>query len=303
MKYTLEKDLRTHHVQFDGPLDLLENTARKFAALEQMHSVPHCMRHRTAPVVEWPGRKGQGWKELRAFINQPWPEAVQMIQQVVDAVDKAVVPDLKDTRRKTRWSEDSGETDVYRAMDGEPEYMRQTFRTRVAAPPHVTLLANLDRTLYDGCNKSGVWYRSAVAIAVADKLEKLGYGVDVITYCLGGNVYPGRNNGQFVSMPVKKAGDPVDLNTLCDVMSSWFTTEAIFGSFVCADVMPESLGHAIKPDHEETDPWATPFAPWFKLLDLEQGTIAVLVPNVTGTVQDAIACTEKVIARIKAVGG
>jgi ABC-type branched-subunit amino acid transport system permease subunit len=67
------------------------------------------------------------------------------------------------------------------AMDGEPEYMRQTFRTRVAAPPHVTLLANLDKSYTDGCNKSGVWYRSAVAIAVADKLEKLGYGVDVVT--------------------------------------------------------------------------------------------------------------------------
>lgn len=301
MKYQLDEKLRTHFLWFDGPLDLLETTTRRMAEIEAKGATPYWMKFWVNPSSYWPERTGTGWQAFRDFIGTPWPHAMKMIQVVVDHVAKAVVADLKDTRRKMRWDENAGEVDVFRAMDGEAEYMRRSVRTRVSVPPHVTLLCNLDATVA-GCNKSGVYYRSAVGMAVADKLEHLGYGVDVVAYCLGTHVYPDPHHVQLVACRPKKAGDPVDFNTMCDAMSEWFTRNAIFGSFACSPVLPVRLGYAVQPNADDVDPWATPLAPWLRLLDLEQGTVPILVPMASGHVDDAVRAAEAVLNRIKELG-
>lgn len=273
MRHFIDQELRGHGLIFDGPLDLVTNAK---AAYHRKPLVKNLS-------VNWPGRRGDGWADMERFLHSPWPEGVKMVEYVVERIKKTDLPMPKDVRRKPRWSEDDGDVDVDRVLRGEADYMRDVRRQRVSGSFQVSLISNLDCGRGHRCNPSGVFFRSACCIALADVLESIGYSVEIWTWTRGTHVFPKPNHHQFVACRPKRMGDPVDYDALCDTMSSWFTSKATFGAFAANPVAaPLDLGYLCEADSGTLLLSECGMGGWEKHLDLEQGTLPVCIPLITG---------------------
>lgn len=212
---------------FDTPKQLLE-TASKV--------IPCIM----PPKFDYPGRKASNWNDVMEFIKTPWPEAERMIQSVLNQIDRKDLPIPKSVKRKRTWNEDSGEVSVDRALGGDSMLFQEARRQSTNSPTTVTILANLETATR---TKLGVYWRSATAIAVIDILEELGYSCELWVWCAGQNVYRGDYPNQFTAALLKEAGDPLNISSMCDTLSEWFTIYGIFNTFAAAkSASTRSLG-------------------------------------------------------------
>lgn len=297
MKHFLDTELKGHALVFDGPLDLIDHA-------EQANSGPTPF-HRLSPI-SWPGRQARTWKEAREFLRKPWPEAMGRVQYVADGIRAADLPTPKSVKRKLRRNEDDGEIDLDRALRGDPDMYTDFKRNRVMGPLSVTLLGNIDASVGHHCNSSGVFFRSSCSIALADVLESLGYSVEIVLWNRGHSVYPMPNHRQFVTCKVKKFGDPVDISAACDAMSSWFTTEAIFGSFAAGPVRPLSTGAAVYENYSATCLADSGCGPWAKYMDVDQNSVVLPIPMISGWgiedgLRKGIEVARKVLDRLIAI--
>lgn len=276
MKEILDTELRGRALLFEGPLDLLHH-ARK------ANSGPNPFYH--PEPQRWPGRVGRTWDEFYHFLETPWNEAVEKIESIVRVVRK-YVPAPKSVRRKVKWDDLEGEVDVDRAMHGDPDYFRRAKRTRMTASRNVALVANLENTRYGATvNPSGLWFRSGVAIAVADMLEDAGYSCEVWVWNRGAKLFPPPNHYQFTAWKAKAAGMPVDMHAMADSMSYWFTTQAVLAVPAAASCGVQTTadapkGLAIHPTVGATKVEDSGIGGWIKHLDIEEGTQKVAVPMV-----------------------
>lgn len=233
MIYTLDKELKGHAMVFSGPLDLMNET------VDAYKGIPEYRPGTVTPNAYDKGRKGNGWDALRGFIKTPWPEATSVIDGLIQII-KATLPPPESINRHKVWSDTDGELSIDRVMRGESDAWQQTTRKRKVGPTQIALLCNLDYAPSIG--DIGVFWRSAAAIAATDLLEAAGYTVELWMWCLGRSVYPRPYDKQFTTCCLKAAGAPVDIDLLCDTMSRWFTSKAIFGSFQTCPVKPTSIG-------------------------------------------------------------
>ncbi len=219
-----------------------------------------------------------------------------IVDGIVDKVTKdPTMPKPKSIKRKGHWSDTDGEVDVDRAMKGEPDMYRLVKRERVAGPTSVALVANVDCP--GMVNKTGLFYRSMAAIALTDILENLGYSVELWMWCLGGGVYPRPHDKQFTACCMKQAGDPVDKSALCDTLSAWFCSEGIFGTFpIVANC--QGYGYAMEGEDNAKTLKDSGLRGWERHLDISQNVMAVPVPAVYGSVDNAAKCTRTVLTNI-----
>lgn len=305
MIYTLDKELKGHALQFNGPLDLVKAAAHanspevieKFDLQKrygyQVNHGPQKGQWRGSkcfwpdPSTHYAGRKGKTWDDILGFMTKPWPQARKLVDDVLEACANEKMPTPRSRKRKPRWSDVDGEVDTDRALRGEPEYLRRVQRECRVGPTHIALICNLDCP--GNCNSTGVFWRSAAAVAATDILENLGYSVEICMWCRGYAVYERPYHNQFVTCRIKDAGDPVNKDSLCDALSSWFTSEGIFAAFAAAGpthgVWPVSVGGA---DTKEPGPWE-------KYMDVTHGVQKVYVPSCYGSVKDAMECAKKIL--------
>lgn len=179
--------------------------------------------------VNYPGRQANNLDQLLDLIRQPWPEATSLIDRFIEEVAKFPLPEPHDVRRKNKWNDEGGELDETRALIGEPEMYRRAFRKRIKAPTSIVLLCNLD--IPSNCNYIGVFFRSIVAIVLADLLESKGYSVEIWAWCAGHYVFNDPNDGQFNALQIKRSDQPLDKDNLCNILSAWFTKYGIWASW------------------------------------------------------------------------
>ena len=266
MRHFQDDALHGHAMIFDGPLDMLENTRRANAE----------RAFKTRVRINWPGRFGDSWEDAERFLTRSWPEAMRMVGPMIASISSSPLPEPTDLRRKARWSDTDGEVDVDRALHGDSEFYRDVRRKRVTGyrpPTNVALLCHLD-VEHANINASGVYYRSATAIAVADVLERLGYGVEMWAWQRGLNVFPAPNGRQFTAMKFKAAGQLLDVDACVDTLSAWFEQQVVVGSYAACPVAPIGAGSAIAPEHG--------IGPWMKYLDIEENVKRLEVPPVYG---------------------
>lgn len=238
MQYIHDKKIKGHIMRGTSFVNMMDETIagnRKAKGYKVVHE--------SEINIKYPGREAKGsWDAARALLSQPWKEAVAHVDQYIEAVAKFPLPEPHSIKRKMKWNDDEGEIDVPRAMDGEGEMYRKGFRRKIKAPSQIVLLANLDCPW--NCNKSGVFFRSVACIVLADILESKGYGVEIWAWCAGGNVFPRGQDKQFNALQVKRSDQPLDKDTLANVLSAWFTRYVIWGSWNANPVQPISIGYA-----------------------------------------------------------
>jgi hypothetical protein len=290
VRYVYDPELHGHGCIFDGPIELIDSAIRDM----QRADIPAIFR--AICPCDWPGRKARTWQDLKNFLGKPWPEATARVKYVQDKCKEGGLPEPMSAKRKGRWSESEGEVDVDRALRGEGELYRQVKRDLVHSPTNIALVTNLDGDLI--VNPSGLWFRSTACIAVTDILESLGYSVEVWAWCRGYRVYPAPDGNQFTAVRIKEFGAPVDMDSMCDTLSSWFTTEAVFGAFTCSPVKPISIGAPVSANQNPTSLENSGIGGWLKHLDLSEGVTAIPVPRVRGSLDTAVECARSMLTKI-----
>ncbi len=270
-------------------------------------------------AFEYVGRKSpKGVLSAGELLRQPWPEAVRLVEAVKRRVE-AAAPEPESIRRKPRWTDTEGDISVDRVLAGEQDVYRTTSKKFVQGVPSITLLTNLDtyggmdlesghlvkmmpkyRTEYvwqwpkeieDGVHPvlqpwgTGMFWRSVACAAAVDILESAGYTVDVWAWCNGYGVYS-QHDKQFTAVKIKTAGQPLNLDALCNATSWWFTTYCLFASFAVAPDKIYSIG-SLK----------NYFGPEIAHLDLGD-TFVLPVQNVE-TVELAAAETGRLIEEVR----
>lgn len=276
MKVIFDKELKGYAMLFDGPLDVVTHAKKANSGANPFF----------APERQtWPGRRGETWADFDRFLHSPWNEAVAKIDSIVNVVRKYVKPPTN-IRRRLRWDETDGEVDIDRLLGGDPEFYRRPKRPRVHAPRNVALVANLESGKGGrSVNPSGLWFRSGVAIAVADMLEDAGYSCEVWIWNLGYYLFPPPHHRCFVAWKAKAAGAVVDKHAMADSMSYWFTTQAVQAVPAANPVGIQTTaaypkGAAVEPNEGVTRVEDVGMGGWIKYLDIGDDVQKVAVPMV-----------------------
>lgn len=169
--------------------------------------------------AEWIGGVFRNWKDVRSRTNEPNPMERARVEQVQAALEKSHLPSPVSRARKHRWSEDDGEVDSDRVLRGESDFYRETYRTQKTGTQHVSILMKIG----GNCHRSSdsLFWSSAAAIAVVDKLEEAGFSCEVWGYNWSSSAYES-GKSWFLAARLKEAGDPLTVESLITVGSGWF---------------------------------------------------------------------------------
>lgn len=172
------------------------------------------------------GRAFNNWEEVQKAAKSCWAEGIYTCQEFINRLKDIELPEVKDTRRKTRYSDDDGdEVDFEKMYSGDEKFFRKTEREDSTGVKDVSIY--IDTTT--PCNKdsSDILWRGAAAIALAYLLEARGYRVE-LWVVNGSKLYGGESTRVLTSCCLKKASDPLDLSTLVNAVSGWMYRTKIF---------------------------------------------------------------------------
>ncbi len=206
-------------------------------------------------------------QRVKAMVERdaPEPESIQRKPKWTDgdgdlSVDRAMAGEsdiYRTTRRKFVQGVPSvtllAHLETYGGADMDSGFRTYTYTDSVPDPNHVPYCYVTDppkwlgykyitvpRTVQQPCG-TGLYWRSAACAAAADILEAAGYTVDIWAWCNGVRVFRQFPN-QFTGVRLKAAGQPLDLDVLCNATSHWFTWNCLFASFGVAGEKAASIG-------------------------------------------------------------
>lgn len=232
MKYSIDKELEAHIMQFDSIADMIKHTAAN-------QSKDNWTALESGSFDENTGFTD--FNQVKDRIRESWHEGALRVRSIIDSIMRLDVPLPRSRRRRGSWSEvDGTEICVDRWQSGQ-EYWRTARRQTTSSNPTVCLMTNLDACASD--NNSDIFWRGAGACAIADILENAGYNVEMNIWLRGRRVFD-NVRGQFTTMTVKSAGDVLNMSTIVNTLSSWFLRNLVFSSFCVADDKNSSLGSA-----------------------------------------------------------
>lgn len=298
MRCEIDYELRGNVMIYDSMMEVLEVSEeanernRKIAQERKKNGIYDSYSNRilydTPKHSEWHDlgeqRKFNSWDDMKRAVKEPWEEGIKKVNTMLEELHAQNLPTPKSRKRKARWSEVDGDIDVERVMQGEPEFMRLVKRDMAHGPTAVALLCNLDA--YAGDTPETVFWRGAAATAAADLLEEQGYLCEIWMWCAGTGVYKKYPN-QFNTCCFKHAGDPIDINSLINGLSSWFCRFGLFGSFLaCTTDTAKCYG---RPD--------TTLGKWRKWMEITEGVLELEMPFVT-TKQEAMEGAKKILQTV-----
>lgn len=164
-------------------------------------------------------------------INRPWPNGVQWVREMVAELQTAGLPAPVSRRRKKRWGDCDGDhVDTDRLRAGQP-YWLTTQRKFTTGPSKFTIILNMAARASQ--SSRGITYKAAAALALCDVLEERGYLVDIVAVETGKGTWDG-NDGMAIDstlgVPIKRAGERLDVEALINLTSGWCYRTAWFSA-------------------------------------------------------------------------
>lgn len=177
-----------------------------------------------------------------------WPEGVSMLKQLA-SMEKTITKEWKKV-----WSEDDGDE-----MDMERYYNDMPFlQKRIKVLGNRSRNNSIQKILVNPTENANIsakdmLWKTFTAVKVADELESKGTRCEIILKYFSSNIDKRDRNVTF-EIPIKEAGEPVNLSLLCTVFSPWFFRYWIFHLFFShIEGVRGSLGMARKIPTEETE--------------------------------------------------
>ena len=88
------------------------------------------------------GRKLADWSDVKAKLNEAWPEGLDEVQWMLFELRKASLPPITCQKRRTRFADDGDEFDHDRFWAGQ-ECWRTLRRESVAGPQNFCIVADM----------------------------------------------------------------------------------------------------------------------------------------------------------------
>src|SRR5262245_9403611 len=176
--------------------------------------------------VDYVGRRFNNWKEVEQAANALWPHGMEVIQEMLDALREVALPRPQNIRRQRTWSEDTGdEICLDRMKRGQP-YWRTTHRDHRPGPLSVTIVTDLETSMY--VKPDDILWRGASAICLTQLLEEAGYRVELWTAAHSGSSED-RSKEFLNATCLKRGGEPIDLSSFVNAVSGWSYRTINFG--------------------------------------------------------------------------
>lgn len=245
-------------------------------------------------AVKWFGRADiRSWDGVGRAVNEVWGPGADRVETLLGRLEGVRLAVPRDIRRRPAWREDSGAFDFDRYMVGQPAF-RGAARRDVVGRQFLTVVIDLCAGHKVEADK--MYWRAAVGIAAAAKLEEFGYGVEIVGVAntlnafhpaayAGPNVtveerfgfrgnrmtpggiryvtiprknLPGPDQDVFTVVRCKGPDDPLDVGTLAAAASPWFYRLVMFGAWcLVPGVRPYAwLGEAVRPEPAQLDEYA-----------------------------------------------
>lgn len=176
-----------------------------------------------------------------------WPRGMEMFDALKAKINPDDLPRPATIRRRHEWSEDAGEeASVDRWRQGEP-YWLASKRRRVFGSQVVTVMIDTGASM-DRESESITW-RSIAGAVLVEMMEDAGYRVEV--RCFDFSQYPFQDPAAprfgIIDWPVKRSGEPLDVQSLVNVASGWFFRIGVFASKHANPRVPsEGLGSVVE---------------------------------------------------------
>ena len=180
------------------------------------------------------GRYLSGWSQVETAARSAWESGLAIIDRMLTDLSDAEMPRPKSRKRRTRFSEDNGdELDYDRLRDGR-DYWRTSRRENTHGPSTITLVVNVGANCH--VNHKDILWRGAAAIALATRLEEVGYRVEIWAGWRTEGIRSSAPKGSQArwniigvnAVCLKRPDEPVDQSTLVAAVSGWFFRTVFF---------------------------------------------------------------------------
>lgn len=189
-------------------------------------AVAACNGRSYQPSEEKLGRRLPTWQSVVDALDQPWREGLDAVQKFIDKLVGQELPEIESVVRRTRYNEDDGdEIDLDRMRAGQP-YWRVSRRESTTGPTEVTIVFNLSAS--KSTSAVDILWRGAAAIAMAHVLENAGFSVAIWAVCTSCPYADDQYHRLTAAIPLKAAGNRLDISTLVNCASGWFYRSVLF---------------------------------------------------------------------------
>lgn len=197
----------------------------QFESMKEMTEYidPSCFRAGDESFV---GEKGlHSWDNVTERTLKDWQEGMEVITMYKDKLQGMNLPELKPRQRFTTFRENEGdEFDPERAMQGMPAW-RVTKREKRDGPATITIVIDTTAECYR--DSLDLFWRGAGALALADLLEKKGYGTE-IWVVNGSKAFAYEQFPLVTCCNLKRPGDVFDISTLTNAVAGWMYRTVTF---------------------------------------------------------------------------
>ena len=201
------------------------------------------------------GSEIETYEQVIERCNREWAEGIYIFQQFVDRLKDAVLPELKDKKRRVRFGTEGDDIDFDKLRSGDANFWRSSTREDAHGPTTMTVV--IDTTTPWFQNSDDILWRGAAAVALAKILEEKGWSVE-IWVVNGSCLYAGKDTPVYTACRLKKTSDPLDISTLINTVSGWFYRTATFTLLetICCRTGNElayGFGHCMTPTADDLD--------------------------------------------------
>lgn len=214
-----------------GLPELMETAsdATKKDAKNGVHVTSGCKPGRTN-TDNWMGITFQTWEEMRTSAQTNWKYGLETVEEMRRELEQCDIPVPVDRRRKRRWSEDDGEVDVDRVIEGDSYCFQEVKRLEVSGLNVITLVVNIGGACMWSVER--LFWRSAATVVLIDLLEEAGFSCEVIAWSKAKDAWEyDQNTNAFDIIRLKEAGEALDVSYMVNGLSPWAFRSGIFGSW------------------------------------------------------------------------
>ena len=173
---------------YDGVSDQMETLA------EGDMNRPVSQHSRKAKFV---GKAVSTIGDIAREANNQWPDGQKALNTMVEDLLSQDLPDPIDARRKQIWADDGDELDYDKMLNGEENCFRKA--TRELTHGETTLTIFVDISCSAAVDTMNVLWCGAAAIALASRMEEMGYRVEIFVVESGYRFIGNRTDCQALS--------------------------------------------------------------------------------------------------------
>lgn len=163
-------------------------------------------------------------------VSLPWVRGLNSFDALKAKIEPSEMPKPVHARRRSRWSEDSGEeVSIDRYRSGDP-FWRSVEPLRTQGPKVVTV--TIDMGASASIPAEALAWRGIAGTLIVEILEAAGYRVEVRCHSLSTlNWVSDYTTHRMVDWQVKAPGQPLDVSQLVNMTSGWFFRIGVFDAY------------------------------------------------------------------------